>query len=73
MGHQGWSKRVQGELRWVCSRRCAHPDHRCGICGREAEVVATVPMCGERPRFPLCHACLDDLTFSDFTEDVVPL
>lgn len=30
----------------------------CGVCKRPAEVMATVPMCGERPRYPLCHLLL---------------
>jgi hypothetical protein len=46
---------------------------RCGICQREAEVMATVPMCGKRPRYALCHECLGDLTWSEYAEEVVPL
>jgi len=45
----------------------------CGICGREAEVMATVPMCGERPRYPLCHDCLEPIAWSGYAENVVPL
>ena len=45
----------------------------CGICAFPAEVMATVPMCGERPRYPLCHDCLEDLSYSDYAEEVVPL
>ena len=45
----------------------------CGICGRQAEVMATVPMCGERPRYPLCNEHLADLAWSGYVEDVVPL
>lgn len=42
----------------------------CGICEGPAIWLATVPMCGERPRYPLCEGCLGDLMRSDFAEDV---
>ena len=35
---------------------------------RPATVRATVPMCGERPRYGLCDDCLADI--SDYAEDV---
>jgi hypothetical protein len=44
----------------------------CGICQRPSEVMATVPMCGQRPRYPLCYECLSDLSYCDYAEDVVP-
>lgn len=43
---------------------------RCGVCQRPAQWRATVPMCGGRPRYPLCEECLDDLAGADYVEDV---
>lgn len=37
----------------------------------EADVYATVPMCGKRPRYPLCLTCYDDIAAE--CEDVVPI
>lgn len=45
----------------------------CGVCQRPAEVMATVPMCGERPRYPMCWECFEDINSCDYAEDVVPL
>lgn len=49
------------------------PRTRCGVCNRDAVAMATVPMCGERPRYPLCQSCLDDLLWSEYAEEVSPL
>jgi hypothetical protein len=40
----------------------------CGICKNPAELTVTVPMCGERPRYPLCHECF--ISIAGYTEDV---
>lgn len=42
----------------------------CGVCSRPAVWMATVPMCGERPRYPLCEECLDDIAWCEYAEDV---
>lgn len=42
----------------------------CGICQRPAVWMATVPMCGQRPRYPLCEEHLDDLAESEYVEEV---
>ncbi len=34
----------------------------CDLClEREAEVIVTVPMCGERPKYKVCPECVGDL------------
>jgi hypothetical protein len=43
----------------------------CGVCERPADFMATVPMCGERPRYKVCIDCL--ATLGDYAEDVVML
>jgi hypothetical protein len=46
----------------------------CGCCDvREADVIATVPMCGERPRYPICGECLDIIGYGDYAEDIEPI
>ena len=42
----------------------------CGVCGMPAEWMATVPMCGERPRYPICSDCLDPIAECGYAEDV---
>lgn len=42
----------------------------CGICQQPADLYGTVPMCGERPRYPMCFACHEDLDWSGYVEDV---
>lgn len=42
----------------------------CGVCGDPAEVIATVPMCGQRPRYPLCHECFEPINWNGYAEDV---
>jgi hypothetical protein len=45
----------------------------CGVCKRPAEVIATVPMCGERPRYPMCWECFEPINWSGYAEEVTPL
>jgi hypothetical protein len=33
-------------------------------------MIATVPMCGERPRYPICFACFEPIDWSGYAEDV---
>lgn len=42
----------------------------CGICQQPADLYGTVPMCGERPRYPMCFGCHEDLDWSGYVEDV---
>jgi hypothetical protein len=43
---------------------------RCGVCNNPAEVIATVPMCGRRPRYPMCHECFESINWAGYAEDV---
>jgi hypothetical protein len=59
------------EDREVTERRIAdYVVPPCGVCGRPAEVVATVPMCGQRPRYPMCHECFEPINWNGYAEDV---
>lgn len=42
----------------------------CGVCQEPADVIATVPMCGERPRYPICFDCFEPIDWSGYAEDV---
>jgi hypothetical protein len=48
-------------------------DAACGICGLPPAWLATVPMCGERPRYPLCSECLDDIVVYAEVIDLIGL
>jgi hypothetical protein len=49
----------------------ARPPDLCGCCEmRSADIVATVPMCGERPRYPMCMDCAAPLVECGYAEEV---
>jgi hypothetical protein len=42
----------------------------CGVCGEPADVVATIPMCGEQPRYSLCLTCWRDIEEAGYCDEV---
>ena len=48
-------------------------DELCGVCGEPADVIATVPMCGKRPRYAMCLDCWLPIEEAGYCENVVML
>lgn len=42
----------------------------CGVCGDPADVIARVPMCGERGRYPMCMDCFVPVEEAGYVEHV---